>query len=432
MPLRGEARRQLRCYPSDRRAAAKIRPSSLRSIAPLGSMVPRCNASCRRSRLHGRAIRSPRRHACSYTVVRLVPAAGSSQQRSWCTTMSRRSQRRLLIWLVYVIAGAIVGEVYARVILMPDAPHLRTWLPGARAGALIAAWTGGLELFFINSSFGAAFRRLPFLRFLSLRVAAHTTLVVTMLAVNAWIGLWLGESIARALEPRLVLRKTAFSLVMFTVALFTVQMRNLIGGRALANVLLGRYYRPRQEERLFMLLDVKGSTPLSVQLGDEQFHELISAIFFDVDAPITERGGEIYEYVGDAVIASWFLGKGNREHQAIEAAFAARDAIRQRSEWYRRNFGEIPGLRAVLHQGSVVVGECGDSKRQIVYRGETLNTLARLEALARALGKDVVASEPRHRLALPPGIQSEDLGEHELKGLPTPVRIVSLTAAAQT
>jgi adenylate cyclase len=346
--------------------------------------------------------------------------------------MSRRSQRRLLIWLVCVLACAIVSEIYADVILMPDKSYLRTWLPGARAGALIAGSTSGLELFFINGSLGAAIRRLPFLLFLSLRVAAHTSLVVTMLAVNALIGLWLGESFAsNMLEPRPFLRNLAFSLVMFTVALFTVQMRSLIGGRALANVLLGRYYRPRQEARLFMLLDVKGSTPLSVRLGDEQFHELISAIFFDVDAPITERGGEIYEYVGDAVIASWYLGKGNREQQAIEAAFAARDAIRQRSEWYRHRFGEVPGLRAVVHQGSVVAGECGDSKRQIVYRGETLNTLARLEALAKALGKDVVASEPGHRLTLPPGIRSEDLGEHALKGLLAPVRIVSLTVAAE-
>jgi len=148
-------------------------------------------------------------------------------------------------------------------------------------------------------------------------------------------------------------------------------------------------------------------------------------------SPITELGGEIYEYAGDAVIASWYLGKGNQEQQAIEAAFAACDAVHRRSEWYRQKFGEVPGLRAVLHRGSVVVGECGDSKRQIVYRGETLNTLARLEALAKALGKDVVASEPGHRLVLPPGIQSEELGEHELKGLPVPVRIVSLTTAAE-
>ena len=97
-----------------------------------------------------------------------------------------------------------------------------------------------------------------------------------MLALNAWISGLLGEVFAAdMIEPRQLLRGTVFSLVMFTVALFTAQMRSLIGGRALANVLLGRYYRPRQEERLFLLFDLKGSTPLSVRLGDEQFHELL-------------------------------------------------------------------------------------------------------------------------------------------------------------
>ena len=355
-------------------------------------------------------------------------AAGESTM--WRITISRRTRRRLLICVVSVVVGAIVGEIYAAVVLMPDSPQLRTWFPGARAGALIAGSTSGLEQFFIHGSLGANFRRLPFLRFLSLRVAAHTSLVVGMLVINSWIGVWLGESFAGyMLEPRLVLRNTVFSLVMFTIALFTAQMRSLIGGRALANVMLGRYYRPRQEERLFLLLDLKGSTPLSVRLGDEQFHEMLASVFFDVDAPITERGGEIYEYVGDAVIASWHLTKGDREQQAIEAVFAARDAVLRRSEWYRQKFGEVPALRAVLHRGSVVAGECGDSKRQIVFRGETLNTLARLEGLAKALGKDVISSDLGHGLALPSGIRSTNLGEHELKGLPAPVRVVALDRA---
>ena len=68
------------------------------------------------------------------------------------------------------------------------------------------------------------------------------------------------------------------------------------------------------------MLDVKGSTPLSVRPGDEQFHELLSAVFFDVDAPITELGGEIYEFAGDAVIASWYLGKGNQEQQSYRGS----------------------------------------------------------------------------------------------------------------
>lgn len=346
-------------------------------------------------------------------------------------SMSRRTQRRLMVCGVSVVAGAIIGEIYAAVVLMPDAPHLRTWLPGARAGALIAGSTSALEQFVIHSSVGASFRRLPFLRFLGLRVAAHTSLVVAMLVINSWIGAWLGENFAgQMLEPRLIVRNTIFSLVMFTVALFTAQMRSLIGGRALANVMLGRYYRPRQEERLFLLLDLKGSTPLSVRLGDEQFHEMLAAVFFDVDAPIVERGGEIYEYVGDAVIASWQLTKGDGEQQGIEAAFAARDALRRRAGWYREKFGEIPGLRAVLHRGTVVAGECGDSKRQIVFRGEALNTLARLEGLAKAMGKDVISSDLSHGLEPPHGVRCTDLGKHELKGLPAPVRVVSLDRVA--
>src|SRR5262249_21016725 len=163
----------------------------------------------------------------------------------WRTALSQRSRQRLLRWLVFVVAGAIVGEIYTNIILMPTTPQQRIWLPGARAGAMIAGAISGLEIFFIHDRYGSAFRRLPFLLFLGLRVAAHTGLVVLMLAVNARIGMWHGESFGiDMLEPRQLVRNTVFSLVMFTVALFTVvlftgQMRGLIGGRALTNDLLG-------------------------------------------------------------------------------------------------------------------------------------------------------------------------------------------------
>src|SRR5262245_10500501 len=118
-------------------------------------------------------------------------------------SLSRRSRQRLLRWLVFVVAGAIVGEIYTDVILMPTIPEQRMWLPGARVGAMIAGAIGGLEIFFIHDRYASAFRRLPFLLFLGLRIAAHTGLVVLMLAVNARIGMWLGESFAiDMLEPR--------------------------------------------------------------------------------------------------------------------------------------------------------------------------------------------------------------------------------------
>jgi len=61
-----------------------------------------------------------------------------------------------------------------------------------------------------------------------------------------------------------------------------------------------------------------------------------------------ELGGETYEYAGDAVIASWYLGKGNQEQQAIEAAFAACDAVHRRSEWFRQNSVKFLGCLSCI------------------------------------------------------------------------------------
>src|SRR6185312_15901704 len=113
----------------------------------------------------------------------------------------------------------------------------------------------------------------------------------------------------------------------------------------------------------------------------------------------------------------------------IRAIFAVREAVQRRAAWYRQKYGTVPEFRAVLHRGSVVAGECGASKRQIVYRGETLNTVARLEALAKARGKDAIVTDTGQGFSLPAGVRSEDLGRHELKGLDTPAHVFALTEA---
>ena len=347
-------------------------------------------------------------------------------------TLSRRSRRRFLTCLVSALCGAAAAYFYTRATVPPGRPDFITWHTGVRIGFLIAGATSAFEVFVVYGTAGAALRRLPFLQLLALRTGAHGTIIMTLLLLNMFVGQVLGEDWAYDFHPKQFLGHFIFSLAGLTVALFIAQAHSLVGARAITNLVLGRYHRPRKEERLFLLLDLKGSTPLSVRLGDARFHELLSAVFFDIDGPITERGGEIYEYVGDAVIASWRLGSLDREQHAVNAVFAARDALRQRSDWYRHQFDAVPELRAVLHRGSVVAGECGASKRQIVYRGETLNTIARLEGLAKALSIDVLASDTGQAVNLPVGVLRDDLGSHELRGLAAPVRVFSLVAANPT
>jgi class 3 adenylate cyclase len=45
---------------------------------------------------------------------------------------------------------------------------------------------------------------------------------------------------------------------------------------------------------------------------------------------------------------------------------------------YEREFGVAPRFRAAIHAGPIVISECGDTKRQIAYFGDTMNVAARL------------------------------------------------------
>jgi class 3 adenylate cyclase len=106
---------------------------------------------------------------------------------------------------------------------------------------------------------------------------------------------------------------------------------------------------------------------------------------------------------------------------------AIQDALALRADDYRRTFGTVPAVRVVLHSGPVVVGECGDAKLAIVYLGDTLNTAARIEETAKALGRDCLISDTLlARLDLPRSLAVEPLGSFQLRGRQQPIILHAL------
>ena len=249
-----------------------------------------------------------------------------------------------------------------------------------------------------------------------------------------------------ALGVPLMREDTVLAFVIFLVISEFLQMRRVIGGRTLNNLLLGRYHQPVREERVFILVDIKGSTPLAERLGDQRAHAFITSAFFDIDQPILEHGGsaffdidqpilehggEVYNYVGDELIASWPLGEGVDGARCVWCALAIQDALARRADDYRRIFGSAPAVRIVLHAGPVVAGECGDAKLAIVYLGDTLNTAARIEEMAKAIGRDCVISDALlAQIDLPPSLGVEPLGSIQLRGRQQPVILHALHATA--
>ena len=335
---------------------------------------------------------------------------------------------RIVTWLFAIAFGALAGQGYTAVAYETIPPDvLKTW-PGLRTGAILGGVSSGFEIFVMRGPIGAWLRRCAFLVALLIRVLVHTALVVfSLLAGRVISALIIGHYVPEAFAPTEILQDTIYSFLVVALLLFVLQMRALIGGRTLLNVVLGRYHRPVREQRIFVLFDLTGSTPLAGKIGDERFHEFLSAFFFEIDAAVTQFGGEIYSYVGDAMFASWPLGEPARNANAAESVFAARRRLVQREPWFSAMFGETPRFRAVIHGGSIVAGECGDSRRQITYLGDVLNTTARLEVLAKQLGiENIVSRHLLGQLTLPDSIVAVDLGRHNLKGVAKPIEVNAL------
>ncbi len=96
-----------------------------------------------------------------------------------------------------------------------------------------------------------------------------------------------------------------YILVISILALVVIQVAQVIGPRILGNMLIGRYHNPVEERRIFLFIDLIGSTALASKLGDIGTQRLLTRFFFDLGQPVSEHGGEIHAYVGDEAIITW-------------------------------------------------------------------------------------------------------------------------------
>jgi adenylate cyclase len=209
-------------------------------------------------------------------------------------------------------------------------------------------------------------------------------------------------------------------------------LNRLLGRGVLLGLLTGRYHHPRREERVFLFADLQRSTPIAERLGELRYHEFLNRVFIDAARPVEQYGGQIHEYVGDEMVVTWLLEDGLRDWRCLQCAVAISGVLDEAREDYEREFDAAPQFRFALHSGVVVAGELGDLRREIGYTGETVNTAARIEAIAKESGQELVASEDVLRHApLPPDLTAESLGAHRLRGKAQPLELFAVRAVRE-
>ena len=204
-------------------------------------------------------------------------------------------------------------------------------------------------------------------------------------------------------------------LVSFTQ--FMLQVNDKFGPGILWKFITGKYHHPRQEERIFMFLDLRSSTTIAEKMNSKKFFELMKEIFNDITEPILNSQGEIYQYVGDEVVVTWPAEKGLAENNCFQCFFRVQQALEERKEHYRREYDLLPSFKAGLHIGEATVGEIGVVKKDIVYSGDVLNTTSRIQAECNNNNVNLLlSSDLVERIQLNDEYQQMALGEISLKG----------------
>jgi adenylate cyclase len=339
--------------------------------------------------------------------------------------MRGATKRRVRLFLWVLLGGTLVGLAYSGLInLAVRGSGLTESLAGAVNGATITIVVGSIEILWLPTRRGLALQQAPFLVTFSVKWLVYGT-VVTAVNVGGW-GRWvLGVLTGAPLQgSSLTQLSLVFSFVATFGFLFVFEISTIVGRRTLRNIVLGRYHRPRSEERFFLFVDIVGSTALAERIGPAAVHRFLDRVFRLASDPIDDHGGEIYQYVGDEMVVTWTAAAGREGARPIACFFAIRTALGEAGPKFEHEFGVAPGIRAALHAGPVISGEVGGSKRDIVFHGDVMNTAARLEQATRDLDRRfLVSADALSRLAGTERYALEPLGPQALRGRAAPVEV---------
>ena len=178
-------------------------------------------------------------------------------------------------------------------------------------------------------------------------------------------------------------------------------------------------------ECTILFTDIEGFTAISETLPPEKLIEALNHYFSLIAGPITEQGGVISQFQGDAVLATFNVPKPDSEH----ARNAVRAALDIQSVLDGVEFGEGMHFhtRVGINTGPVVGGLVGTGD-QVGYtvHGDNVNLTARLEQLNKDYGTRIIVAESTLAMIPDGSFAFRELGEVSLRGLNRPVRVYTV------
>lgn len=273
------------------------------------------------------------------------------------------------------------------------------------------------------------YRKLTLGKLLILRTLYAIAFIAIMIVIAYWVyQFYFGTEISLRTFALDEGSGAIYFYVLVTDFFLTVlrQVNLMLGEGNLLKFVRGQFYYPREEERIFMFLDLQDSTTLAERLGHVKYSMLIQDCFNDLGVVVEQNNAEIYQYVGDEAVLTWPLKDGLKNQNCLNAYFNFSELLEKKKEYYQGKYYCQPFFKAGLHAGIVTVTEVGKYKKEIAYHGDTINTAARIQGQCNTLKSEVLLSKNLKTHFGTTNFSFEEKGEISLKGKNRDITIFSV------
>ncbi|HYV91235.1 MAG TPA: adenylate/guanylate cyclase domain-containing protein [Chitinophagales bacterium] len=355
--------------------------------------------------------------------------------------MGTRIVRQTIIFQIICWVLAAYLFITVRVLGLAEYDHIRVVIPirysltiiqGTIAAILIGTILGIVDLFLAKSTIRK--RSFGFLVIVKALIYISTIIIVLSL-IHFFSGIFADHDsvqqefykLLKFYQDKFLLAMLIYALVISFLVSFIKQVNQKFGPGLLWKMVRGKYFKPQQEERIFMFLDLQSSTTFAEKIGHVLFSEMIQDCFYDLATVVEKYRTEIYQYVGDEAVLSWKIKNGLLNHNCLRVFFAFDDVLKSRAEYYQEKYGFVPQFKAGVNDGQVMVAEVGEIKKEIAYHGDVLNTGARIQSRCNFFGKKLLISEHlKEQLSTADELVISFLAREELKGKSETVGIYSV------
>ena len=315
--------------------------------------------------------------------------------------------KRNFILVIYVtLIGSICGFLFS---FFQTNNILEGLLHGLADGMIIAFLLSFYSMIIVEYLFKKQFRKIPFTLHIIINSSIYLFLILFGRAMSIVVTMRAGFVLFP--DNKHFIGGVVYAVFLSIVINSLFQISSLLGQGVLPNFFLGKYHQYKEEERIFMFLDIKSSTTIAEKIGNKAYLKLLDKFFYDMTEPLLIYGGEIYKYVGDEAIISWKYRTGLKNNNCINFFFSFLKILNKNKPEYKSQFSIFPEFRAGLHSGEVVTGEMGEIKKEIVYMGDVVNTTARILDQCKEMESDFMVSQE-----IINGI-SNDSGKYDIKSI---------------